>query len=428
MYLWDNAPSYIWKKDWIISYESLWGIIEKFKYINCLESLNTKVFNLKVGSALMRDEYNYTFRNNIIYTPQELSKKFGIFQYHYDYLKPFKNNKIEEYMDTKLKVCPVCIKYGYHSFIHQFAFERKCFIHQDTNLIRTEQNYYIQNNKRTAYEFLKSENIEVLSSDEMLTKIIYDKTFLNQSVSKAANIKKYNILQLNNTENNIYFNDFMTNEMKEFIHDSYWGLHQKHKEPVFVIKKEYGNEIWEDINYTDSEDSLSVSVPKSKFGWLSNYAYSFIENMLNTIDKYKLKKTASELRNSYIEKYYADFELEKYDYDSIAVLITMAIISGNTTPNHIGDIYYTFHPRNRTRSYLFYQIQNRINEAELNSYRVIYIELFKCLLNYIYQSVKEKAYKDEYTGLCNTEIVCEIKYPIFLTVEDNEKIFLYMFN
>ena len=50
MYPLDNETAgYTWDKQFVLPYESLWGIIEKFRYFNALKTLKSKELPFKVS-------------------------------------------------------------------------------------------------------------------------------------------------------------------------------------------------------------------------------------------------------------------------------------------------------------------------------------------------------------------------------------------
>ena len=101
--------SYTWKSNCSLPYESKWSKMVKFCFLN---GISWSVFK---KSKNMRDLVeNEVYKN--IHIPYEILK-----------------NKEEKH-----RYCPCCMKYGYHSDIHQLSVLDTCFLHPDTKLIKIE--------------------------------------------------------------------------------------------------------------------------------------------------------------------------------------------------------------------------------------------------------------------------------------------------
>ena len=149
MYPLDNGKAgYTWNEEWNLPYESLWGRIEKFRAVNVLESGQLgKIIHIGADST-------YT-----IFCPQLLiyrKQAFKIMQVrsflHID-AELFTNfTHLDGIFDNRLRYCPICMKSGYHSFLHQLYFLDECFIHQKTPLLYRCSciNTYILKRKRIA--------------------------------------------------------------------------------------------------------------------------------------------------------------------------------------------------------------------------------------------------------------------------------------
>lgn len=128
--------SYAWKPDWIWSYESIWGSIEKFKYANVVTNkelhsiLNSKRY--RTGEIVYTSFYatnNYINKDNLTQIldkdvfkscERDLEKLLGSL---------YNTTDLEKYMRDTLYYCPECIKIGYHSIAHQLNFLDNCIFH-----------------------------------------------------------------------------------------------------------------------------------------------------------------------------------------------------------------------------------------------------------------------------------------------------------
>lgn len=137
------SNSVTWKSDWIVSpHESIWGILEKFKYANAatfrdifqifgIEKVrnNTKIWGYKTSRELYEinsiDEsllFKYLYaelKTNNEEILNGLARKFYFF-----------NNFKENFFSSILRTCPECMKNGFHSIYHQISVLDTCPYHE----------------------------------------------------------------------------------------------------------------------------------------------------------------------------------------------------------------------------------------------------------------------------------------------------------
>ncbi len=133
-----------WKPSFVLPYESNWSILEKFSFMNAVPRYTVKIS--EIGNMRASIEETIPFLNQL--------KRITLLQFTDDY---------------QVRVCPECIKYGYHSNLHQLLLYDTCYIHKNTNLITTNilfhkigetQNYYETNNTTTAKNI--ADNVHLL--------------------------------------------------------------------------------------------------------------------------------------------------------------------------------------------------------------------------------------------------------------------------
>lgn len=280
----DNNFRYTWKKEWVWKYESFWGVTQKFKYFNCLNKMDWKYFNIKTGTSEMQDLYNFIIRSKMIYNPQEYSNHFGITSNHYDYIRPLRHNPLENYINNTLKVCPICIKYGYHSYFHQFIFEKTCFIHHKVKLVETGGMYCIKNNSSTAFADVINANIFVHNSDDVLINTIYNKNFFAKAYSISTALQSISIINLNSRKDLRNVNLKMPDELCKYLHNIYWGKKFTNK-PLYVINKYEMEEQWTSYNYTIPNYKYSEQFPISRNGLFTDYCYEYADELYNLVNK-----------------------------------------------------------------------------------------------------------------------------------------------
>lgn len=139
-----NTNNYTWKDEYSLPYESKWSKIAKFCFLNGL-SWATVQQNWRLREEICGKSLDRFFS----YMPKFKTKK------HYPY-------GIRDYFFEKYgvcRMCPACMKYGYHSSLHEIEGFEYCFLHKCELLgIPREQLYASQ---KGTYEFwdVKVENI-----------------------------------------------------------------------------------------------------------------------------------------------------------------------------------------------------------------------------------------------------------------------------
>ncbi|MBP1991194.1 hypothetical protein [Paenibacillus eucommiae] len=118
-----------WNENWISRYESVWSILEKAKYVN---KVNTKQLLTYLGYPTQtKDLLNFGILNN-----NHITNTFGICLYSHtqnsiEEMTKFLPKNIEKSMlvRNKLHYCSECLRYGYHSLLHQIKLFYYCPYH-----------------------------------------------------------------------------------------------------------------------------------------------------------------------------------------------------------------------------------------------------------------------------------------------------------
>lgn len=422
----NNEPRYTWNNKWVWQYESFWGVVQKFKYFNCLERIDKKEFGLRHGNTQIIDSYNFITRKNIVYNPKDYSERMGVTQEHYNYLKTLKHNPVNDYIEQQLKVCPICIKYGYHSYIHQLIFEKRCFIHHKEELFITRSQYCIQNNMAPAFNDIVSSGISIQKSDDMLLHTIYNNNFFNKAYMISKDLQSISIINLNTNANNQNNSLNMSDNLCEYLHNVYWGRKYLNKyKPLLTISKNDMEEKWNEYNYTESPYNHWRQFPISEHGFLADLCYSYADTLCKSVDENVFNKTLTMVRASYVTKRYYPHNFKKYDLKAIGIIVSIATITG--MEDNIENIYSTNWKRKRWHCIFLGKFEEYIHNAFNNGIRIAYIELYKIVLKTIYKTIRARAYKNGYTYKDSLEMNCDVKFPIYVITEDNNDIFLHVF-
>lgn len=105
-----------WRENWVDPFESPWNIIEKFKYINQITNKDLKASNSLIFVDYIEKNIGSLLRSR---------KKLSI-----ETLSYFGINNTYPLIYPKVKFCPLCIRDGYHSFLHQLSILHICPFHQ----------------------------------------------------------------------------------------------------------------------------------------------------------------------------------------------------------------------------------------------------------------------------------------------------------
>ncbi|MFB5089328.1 hypothetical protein PGC35_19390 [Psychrobacillus sp. PGGUH221] len=118
----------------IIEFESIWSIVEKFKYNNVI---NGKEFNELISANTTYERNDYVLNLTPTKTKQlDNLLNFSTYDYETKVRKKILGNIITDsplqlkmVFSENLKYCPLCLKGGYHSYFHQLNFVYKCPFH-----------------------------------------------------------------------------------------------------------------------------------------------------------------------------------------------------------------------------------------------------------------------------------------------------------
>ena len=136
--------TYTWKDEYRLPYESDWSKIAKFSFLNGI-SWTSVYSNFRLRKKILGEPSDQFFTK----MPKFKAKKF------YPYKNGYRTiDKFDVY-----QMCPVCMKYGYHSKLHEIEGVERCFLHKcKLSEINREQYYASQYG---TYEFcdIKIENI-----------------------------------------------------------------------------------------------------------------------------------------------------------------------------------------------------------------------------------------------------------------------------
>ncbi|MEK3995008.1 hypothetical protein MKY29_09630 [Psychrobacillus sp. FSL K6-2365] len=136
----------MWNKEWIQDYESVWGIIEKFKLSNAINGYELLPL---IGDREIMEKNNFQnvgikFREVIAMShlsPTLIEKYFAVNLHSYN--EDLINSAVHVFPDHQklaslfypaLSYCSICLSEGYHSIFHQIRLYSHCAFHPSEKL------------------------------------------------------------------------------------------------------------------------------------------------------------------------------------------------------------------------------------------------------------------------------------------------------
>lgn len=425
----DNRTGYVWNSKWIFPYESLWGVTEKFLYLNRLDKLNNTYFSVKVKASTIdycSDYQNYIYYDNLKYDPLSLSLCFGINpKIHYAPLKVFSSSNLEDYMDKKIKICPECIRMGYHSFFHQLIFENTCFLHAE-ELIHTEIPYCMKYSPHAAHESMLRENTKwqdlfrtnIPTFDELLLQLINKKNLPIPEMKAVQDIESIEIVNLNESKIELHAsNPLLYNYLHTLFH---FSKSNKRDKIVMSMDKSKAQVIWKDYCYQPPQYS-KVDCDEDGFSWFSDFCYNYSAELYKSCDESLLQKTLNEFNNSYNAQVVKEIH---YDYDAtaICIIITCAILTGYSYKEDKTKVF-SIHWKQRKRVCLcegYFLL--KVRECKEDYLKTIYLEMYKFVAKAVYSIVKRDSDAGLFSGKDHLQIAADVELPIYLIIEKAERI------
>ncbi|WP_029191285.1 TniQ family protein [Paenibacillus elgii] len=129
----------IWRKEWIMPYESAWSIFEKFIYANVIERKELlKAMGNEHVKKIKGTHIGNRFRDLLTlngFDAQNIHNymKCNLHQITRDtiqkLLHPLSEENADIWFSKSLRWCNDCLQFGYHSLIHQFVLFNTCPFH-----------------------------------------------------------------------------------------------------------------------------------------------------------------------------------------------------------------------------------------------------------------------------------------------------------
>lgn len=237
-----NNKGYIWDSKWIWPYESLYGMISKFAYINvlygdsmfnlinvngCKKGMTTYYYNkymtiskYKIDFIKATELLQFDIVRELLEWVKELLYPLNLksFPYSFEFAK-------EQWFRRTFTYCPECMRYGYHSIYHQLAFTDHCFIHKDVHLQEScpscgEKISYAIQSKRGIIPFSCHCGHRLFEREPLDTMNLWEYPIIkrkNENIPLLKSTRKYSVI-LPHCKDSMYWNQ-MNRGMKQLLED-----------------------------------------------------------------------------------------------------------------------------------------------------------------------------------------------------------------
>lgn len=342
--------NYIWKINWVYPYESLWSIIEKFKYVNVITNKELKtIFDYTPNNTSPQIcKKFYIYRHNK-FNEEKISNYFDLGSEHFAPLDILSNNKIGAYLNEELHYCPDCMKIGYHSYFHQFKFMTKCIFH-NTLLIKAVDDQSIPalyKLSSSAYEAYKN---GFNHGKNQINKYLEIPTALNLIVNEYGH--SYSFLKSKKFRYDIItFLNPLQKEIGEGTKDTTYAFLNKafcdkriNENPIFKITVDECEQFYSDLcnKYQDHCKENYIAFNKNDVQiW---FQYDLIQSYIKTIDNNSMQAALAILHN-YDDYSNYNSRITENNFRKAAIIILLAYYV-----SHAETVYQGVHEILRTLS------------------------------------------------------------------------------
>lgn len=419
MYQSDNQFSkYIWKDEWNLPYESLYGRIEKFRKVNVLKPANLDNI-IQIGAD---STYHLFSKKTLIFRKQnyKIVSDNPLFEIDNRFFQDF--NILDGIFDIRFRYCPVCMKNGYHSFFHQLTYMDTCFIHKKVPLCyrcSCSETYVLRRRKSTLELFqcefcqAKPKYIPQISDG------IINSWWLTSNIQNRCRYKS--------TYNSINLLDFslscMDKSIKSGKSTAYSPLQQKVLREITLTGR-----TWQKPQYIGLKDTNSSS---SKI-IISNL---IIQYMVKHYDEEQILAHFSHISN----RFYS-YKIGNYDVKLLTILFLLKELQckQNIDELNLGYGLYNHHD-GKLKAYLnderssviihFLEYSFFIADIKIEEYTEMYNVLLKKLILARYEHIYNCfLYNQPETYPCKSSSVISYdhwKYPIYIMINNDNRIMIY---
>lgn len=310
-----RKAGYTWKKSFLLPYESLWGIVEKFKYFNVMPTI-ARMDCVRWKSSTASYNKDYHCYCSCHFNAEKLENHFLIAKNAFNILENIDIYPEEYLIDRKLKYCPVCIKYGYHSLYHQLIFIEECPVHQ-VKLRHSMKLYEVRLEQNIGLEDLKKET-DIMEAPEMISEYLCHGESLEYVVPRGNTEKKlYLFINGPSQEDGITLNNVLT----AFI---FSGDIPKESRSATVSYKKSEMLIDEIKKVGRSLDILHIEKHYDLLQYMSVETMIFLKERIKRLPEGIYNKTASDFLQSYISKIYG--HVAEYNTEALSLVLTAMIL------------------------------------------------------------------------------------------------------
>lgn len=457
---------YTWNKNWICSYESPWGIINKFLYANevhCFTARKELTTNKASVMGVCRYNHthtgiisNYNFTDNSWLTGKDSIGEYGTYILE-NLLKPlltwqnfyYNTNSICFLLIRKnLYYCPECMKYGQHLMFQQFTFYKKCRIH-NLDLCHTcpvcgkDIPYVIEFRKNIRYYGCKHCGNQLFNNDNFGEVL----NFWQKNKNDIYNIKTYRLDEIPIIISNHYDQSLSDYEINEYLLSIYTNVKNTIKAKYIICK----GMIWADMNFGDII-TPNISEKRKIEEYVFLYAYQTLYRHISRSKhiRHKLGNAENYVRNicpfqQLLSKQQIDYGFKKFDLDAVTMFLwkrDMEYSGGYLNGyymNKTAGYYYKFNPDDEIINYIKFINDILPNEID-NSYKFsilvhIAITLMKDkyqrwenLMKYLYKNNDKYELTKKLENITLRSYSSEYNKEFLLTIDRKEQIYKLYFS
>lgn len=412
---------YIWNDNWINPYESAWNIGEKIFAAN----VSANIYNQMMGVSVTGISINYS-KDGLLYSRGPFNSSFVPYfmQDGVDFFDIFSSESY--YLSKKIRYCPECAKYGYHSIFHQLIYMDKCIIHN------RKLHYLCTCNNSGIIEWKTNRHNSPFSC-RMCCKVLPYPEVAEGIVNKWSNAKRLNKVKPSSEIKHIYTVDLiymmdnhdidrrrLTDKQLNLLLNITKGVKiDSLPKPILIS----------DINMAD--EHLLFLAEKIQDYLVTNYGVSYCKKQFCLLGRYMSKESYSNFDFDIIAAFYLMGELLcKNHLDRIYPVNFLGIPDWfDSSYNELLDCIDKCFLRKINMEIPRYTAANSFERKNYRTYAIVNY-MYKIYATIRYKEIKEhliNSSEDNYpVNPNNITIKAENKYPIFIILEMcNGKLLLY---
>ena len=403
-----DEKHYIWNLKWENKYESIWGLLEKFRYVNVLAVSYNNLLSFRKSASV------YIFDTKLLCNKRgRLDLDSKIYRWRNTIPILYKIDNVEELFHKTLYYCPICMKTGYHSVLHQLKFVDYCFIHNSKLIERCQCNTgYAIEYKNELFNAFQCKKCNASIDDIPLA---IDGILKDWKVSIKDNI-------VNESDNNIraiYYIDpnlklsnstgILTDNQKNVLKNLIFTNSAEECTPKLVI------------NSYDSEYPLKCYHKIMEFNFHERYGFEYCKNQYQYIIRWNFVHNIKMINFNVIAYFYTMYELllKRYVDKIFPINYGITALDYDAEGNDLLQIAYSWRGWKEGFSHWKENVKSHDNVVSNYIYENIVNERYNDILNYIivclYSNSKDNVnyiYAIEHVNKCSLRLKANSNFDL----------------